>query len=43
MADVTNVYGSGTGLAAYYAGSLDGKSKPVSNVSKPKKKKRKSK
>jgi len=37
---VSNSYGSGTGLASYYAGTLDGKSKPVSNTSKPKKKRK---
>ena len=37
---VSNSYGEGTGLATYYAGTIDGKSKPVNNTSKPKNKRK---
>lgn len=33
-------YGEGTGLAQYYAGTIDGKSKPKSNTDKGKKAKK---
>lgn len=37
------VYGEGTGLAQYYAGTVDGKNKPKRNMMATKKKKCKKK